>query len=134
MGSSEINPIWRKLWNLNIPAKIKIFNWKALHGTLPCRSILANRHIKVSAQCAICSQGAEDIRHALFTYRRAADVWQAIGLDDFINDALAIDRSGSASLEYLIGLARKKSPVVGQPELQTMYTVVVHLVGTKASS
>jgi hypothetical protein len=95
----------------------------ALHGTLPCRAILADRHMKVSAQCPVCSHGAEDVRHALFTCDRAKKVWRALGLEEFINEALAYDRAGSVSLEYLIGLSRKKSPILGQPNLQTMFAV-----------
>jgi hypothetical protein len=123
LGSAEINSVWKELWRLNIPAKIKKFNWKALHGTLPCRAILADRHMKVSAQCPVCSHGAEDVRHALFTCDRAKKVWRALGLEEFINEALAYDRAGSVSLEYLIGLSRKKSPILGQPNLQTMFAV-----------
>jgi ribonuclease HI len=59
----------------------------------------------------------------LFTCDRAATVWKALGLDVLVEEALAYDRSGSVSLEYLIGMARKRSPVLGQSELQTMITV-----------
>jgi hypothetical protein len=123
LGSAKINDVWGKLWRLKIPAKIKIFCWKAIHGTLPCRAILVDRHIKLPAQCPVCAQGAEDMRHALFTCDRVAAVWKALGLDKVIEEALAYDRSGSVSLEYLIGMEKKKSPVLGQSDLQTMITV-----------
>jgi hypothetical protein len=54
VGSCELNLVWSKLWKLRIPSKIKIFISKTLHSTLPCRFILANKHIKVDAQCLIC--------------------------------------------------------------------------------
>jgi hypothetical protein len=34
-----------KIWKLNIPAEIKIFGWRALHGFIPCLGVLANIHI-----------------------------------------------------------------------------------------
>ena len=37
--------VWKKLWKLQVPGKIKIFGWRALHGLIPGRAILANRHI-----------------------------------------------------------------------------------------
>ena len=37
--------VWRKLWKLQVPGKIKIFGWRALRGLITCKAILANRHI-----------------------------------------------------------------------------------------
>lgn len=68
------NYIWAGLWELKVPAKIKIFLWKALHGAIPCRAVLANRHFKVSGQCPMCNAGMEDIRHMLFLCPRACEV------------------------------------------------------------
>jgi hypothetical protein len=44
-GGSINNPVWKTLWKLKIPSKVKIFIWRALHGILPLKCILANRHI-----------------------------------------------------------------------------------------
>lgn len=52
------------------------------------------RDIKVSPQCPLCKQGAEDIRHLMSTCSRAWEVWRALGLRDILNQALAVDRSG----------------------------------------
>ena len=35
VGEEEV---WAKLWKLNVPAKIKNFGWRVLHGLLPCRT------------------------------------------------------------------------------------------------
>jgi hypothetical protein len=42
----------------------------------------------------ICLNGAKDVRHALFTCDRAREVWCALSLEQFIEDALAYDREG----------------------------------------
>jgi hypothetical protein len=98
-GTASINPVWSTLWSLNVPAKIKNFGWKALHGLVPGRGILANRHIEVSAQCPVCKAGCEDIKHLLFTCKRAQEVWKEMGLEDYIKTACDIDHSGSVVLE-----------------------------------
>jgi hypothetical protein len=103
-GTSTTNPVWKELWKLKIPGKVKIFSWRALHGILPLKCILANRHIGESAECPICAQDAEAVRHLLFTYQVAKDMWAHIGLSDFIVDVIHVDKSGSVVLEHILRL------------------------------
>jgi hypothetical protein len=65
-GSSALNPVWKTLWKMQVPGKVKIFAWHALHGILPLKSIMVNRHIGTSGQCPICSLQEEDVMHLLF--------------------------------------------------------------------
>jgi hypothetical protein len=122
-GSAQVNPVWEKLWKLSVPSKVQIFLWKALHGAVPGRAILAARHIHVPAECPVCHQGAEDIMHLLFTCSRAREVWSALGLKEIINQSLATDRSGSVVLKDLICLPKQKSPILGQLGLQESIAV-----------
>jgi hypothetical protein len=59
--------VWKKLWKLKIPAKIKIFGWRALKGLVPCNAILANRHIIPNGGCPVCNGGAKDVKHIIFS-------------------------------------------------------------------
>jgi hypothetical protein len=101
-GSSSANPIWRSIWKLKIPSKIKIFIWRVLHGILPLKSTLVNRHIGTSGECPICQLGLEDIQHLLFLCPVASDIWQALGVSNLIQSALVTDRSGSAVFQALL--------------------------------
>ena len=56
-GTLVANPVWDIVWKLMVPAKVKIFVWKALHGTILGLAILADRHIKTSPQCPVCRAG-----------------------------------------------------------------------------
>jgi hypothetical protein len=49
-----INPVWKIIWQIKIPIKVKFFLWRALHGIIPLKCLLANRHIGTSAGCPIC--------------------------------------------------------------------------------
>jgi hypothetical protein len=42
-----------------------------MQETIPSRAVLANRHVKVSAQCPICEIGVEDTKHVLFQCKMA---------------------------------------------------------------
>jgi hypothetical protein len=74
------------------------------------KSILVNRHIGTSGECPICQLGPEDIKHLLFLCPVATDVWRALGISKIINEALVVDRAGSAVLESLLSGQDKKFP------------------------
>jgi hypothetical protein len=65
------HPMWAMIWKLRVPSKVKICIWRIMQETLPCRVVLANRHMRVSPQCPLCLIGAEDIKHLLFECQRA---------------------------------------------------------------
>jgi hypothetical protein len=108
---------------LEVPSKVKIFIWRALHGVVPGRSILADRHIKVQPQCPVCYVGPEDIRHLLFTCLRAREIWSNLGLSVYIDKAVLGERSGSTILEDLLRRPTSDAPVLGT--LKLVETIVV---------
>jgi hypothetical protein len=101
-GTSINNPVWKELLKLKIPSKIKIFTWRALHGLLPLKSILVNRHVGTSGECPICHQAPEDIRHLLFQCIPARELWSLLELEEIVDEALVVDLSGSVVLEHVI--------------------------------
>lgn len=101
-GGSTPHPIWKKLWNLKLPGKVRIFIWRCLHNAIPCLCVLANRHIGNNSQCPICNQSAEDISHALFKCERAKLVWEALGWKSSIEKAVLVDRSGTSIMDFLL--------------------------------
>jgi hypothetical protein len=111
------------LWKLKVASKIKIFIWKALHGTVPGKTILAARHIPALRQCPVYSTGPEDICQLLFTFPRAWCIWEALGLHDVIKNAIIVDRSGSVVLEYTLCNQNWQSPVLGTLGLQESVVV-----------
>ncbi|SPT16716.1 unnamed protein product [Triticum aestivum] len=98
MGRTTPNPIWCQIWKLSCPGKVNFFIWRTLHGTLPCRATLANRHMKVWPLCPTCSQGVEDTKHMLFLCTKAKEVWKRLGMDDIIDRACEVDRAREAIL------------------------------------
>jgi ribonuclease HI len=87
---------------MQIPGKVKKIAWRALHGILPLKSIMVNRHVGTSGQCPICTLAAEDVLHLLFKCPTAQALWDSLGIRGIIEEALNIDHSGSAVLEFLL--------------------------------
>jgi hypothetical protein len=62
----QISPVWKKLWKLNIPAKIKNFGWRVLHGLVPCLgvcNIISSRFNQVKFQH--CHREANSVAHEI---------------------------------------------------------------------
>uniref|UniRef100_A0A8R7QMB9 Reverse transcriptase zinc-binding domain-containing protein n=1 Tax=Triticum urartu TaxID=4572 RepID=A0A8R7QMB9_TRIUA len=89
------------MWNLKVPAKVKIHIWRCLHNAIPCRSILVNRHVRNLSHCPFCTEGAEET-HMLFKCVRSQLVWKALGIAADINFASHTDRAGSAAIEFIL--------------------------------
>ena len=67
--------IWKRLWKLHLPNKIKIFGWRACHDILPTKKNLAQRRIIGDSVCELCQQGSESGIHVLWGCGVARDVW-----------------------------------------------------------
>ena len=70
--------LWRRMWHLNIPAKIKNFAWRACMDGLPTMVNLQKRGINSCNLCPSCTKEPEAISHALTscdTTKRVWDCW-----------------------------------------------------------
>ena len=67
--------LWQNLWHLNLPAKIKIFAWRACVNGLPTYDNISKRGINCSTACPVYGLEPEDINHALLHCEVASLVW-----------------------------------------------------------
>ena len=63
---------------------------------------------------AICKEGAEDVKHLMFTGRRAHQVWSSMGLLEAIKSVLPVDRLGSIVLEEILRNQNPNINMLGQ--------------------
>jgi hypothetical protein len=94
LDRSTPHEVWKIIWQAKVSRKVQIFIWRALHGTVPCYCTLANRHIGTSVNCPVCAVDVEDLRHMLFCCPRSQEIWDGLGIGEFIRAALVMDRSG----------------------------------------
>ena len=67
--------VWRILWKLHIPTKIKFFAWQALYDILPTYENLVHRRIVNDGTYQLCQKENETVLHALWECSVAKDVW-----------------------------------------------------------
>ena len=109
------SPLWKKLWHLNIPSKMRIFAWKMFMNALPTLVNLQIRGVNVGEICLACGKEPELIIHALVRCEVAKRVWDCWmeGLVDLLNEnmdamdiAMKISEFGtSRDLEIFFGVA-----------------------------
>lgn len=95
---------WNKLWNLNVPHKIRTFLWRFCTNNVPVRKLLRSRGVNLPITCPICNTDIEHLLHTFFDCTFAVAPWQYAGvtidgqliedaprwlLDRFVNDSPA---------------------------------------------
>jgi hypothetical protein len=79
---------------------------------------LANRHI-AEVSSPVCQEDCEDIKHVIFSCKRAKEVWRVMGVSEDIQKFIRNDRSGSILVVDAIRVSRpiKHLNQVGLAEL-----------------
>lgn len=57
--------VWKTLWKVNAPPKLRHFMWKSFHGALPTMVNLFRRKSAQSPICPICNACEETIEHLI---------------------------------------------------------------------
>ena len=76
--------LWKKVWHLNSPSKIKIFAWRACVDAFPTMVNLKKRSIGETDICPCCGGEVESIFHSIIRCEVAKRVWDCwdIQFDD----------------------------------------------------
>ena len=53
-GGDSRTRLWKKVWQLKLPAKVRVFALRACIDGLPTRLNLAKRGLNVGAECPLC--------------------------------------------------------------------------------
>ena len=68
--------LWKAIWKLHLPQKIKHFTWKASRDILASKENLAKRKITPNGVCELCGGGIEKTGHTLWFCEHAKEVWK----------------------------------------------------------
>ena len=104
----EVPNVYRWLWKLKVPLKIKIFLWYLRRGVTLTKDNLAKHNWQRSKTCCFCHK-EETIRHLFFDCRLARAIWSIANL------ALGINKPHSSTHmfgNWLGGLDKKLRPLV----------------------
>ncbi|KAH9786019.1 reverse transcriptase domain-containing protein [Citrus sinensis] len=75
--------VWKRLWGLEVPGKVKHFFWCALMNVLPTVDNLRPRKVEVSPICPICNAENESVLHCLVECLFAQSCWVLSSIGTF---------------------------------------------------
>ena len=74
---ATLKQVWRHLWDMNVPNKIKHFSWKACKDILATKENLKNRNIIKDYTCDFCGKAAESTYHLFWLCDKAKETWSS---------------------------------------------------------
>ncbi|CAN1786653.1 Putative ribonuclease H protein At1g65750 [Linum perenne] len=70
--------LWKWLWQLDLPPKIKFFLWRVCRNAVPTKSGLLRRRCGNSSICLTCNANEETLEHLLFHCPVSISFWQQV--------------------------------------------------------
>ena len=67
--------VWKSVWALNTPLKVRNFLWRARSNILPSHNNLHRKKLQVEPLCVVCHQHRENVCHALCECPLAYNLW-----------------------------------------------------------
>ncbi|CAL1410227.1 unnamed protein product [Linum trigynum] len=72
---------WIKLWDADIPPKLKVFMWQIFNRVLPTTEALVEKQIPVHPRCPVCWAEKETMEHLFLYCPVARALWDLSGLE-----------------------------------------------------
>ncbi|CAL1383578.1 unnamed protein product [Linum trigynum] len=72
---------WIRVWDANIPPKLKVFVWQILSRILPTTEALIEKDVEVLPRCPVCWASRETMEHLFLDCPVARALWSQAGLE-----------------------------------------------------
>ncbi|KAK9999046.1 hypothetical protein SO802_018649 [Lithocarpus litseifolius] len=69
--------VWKQIWKMKVPNKIRHFIWRAAKDSLPTKVNLKARNVSVDVVCEGCGDYSESTLHSLWLCDQAREVWMS---------------------------------------------------------
>ncbi|XP_026436617.1 uncharacterized protein LOC113334619 [Papaver somniferum] len=73
--------VWKALWKMKLPHRVKLFIWKCLKNIVPTRVGLSQSLQDIETHCEICKQENETLFHILISCSHAKAVWRDLNIN-----------------------------------------------------
>ena len=76
--SGNTRLVWKKIWKMRVPNKIRHFIRRAAKDSLPTKQNLKARHIPIDEDCDGCGEHMESIVHCLWLCDQVRSEWMSL--------------------------------------------------------
>lgn len=83
-SSSVVSDLWKKIWRIHIPPKVRSFIWRMCSCALPTCVGLHKRIASIGELCPRCGREEETEVHALLRCPFVSGVWEDAGLHNLV--------------------------------------------------
>ncbi|KAL4303140.1 hypothetical protein GQ457_10G015890 [Hibiscus cannabinus] len=77
-SSNPNSSVWRVLWKVSVPQRVRTFLWLTVHGKLLTNQERVRRSLTIVDAYFLCNNGSEDVLHVLRDCIRARTVWRQV--------------------------------------------------------
>ena len=74
----SLNIIWKKIWKLKVPNKVRHFLWRVVRDSFPTKQNLKHRHLPLDDTCDGYNDQSESFMHVLWLYEQARAIWLSV--------------------------------------------------------
>ena len=77
VSSKQSQKLWKLIWSLSVPAKVRNFMWRTTKNAIPVKTNLVKRKVLLEASCDHCHLHPEIVMHALWSCQCLTEVWES---------------------------------------------------------
>ena len=70
--------IWKKIWTMRVPNKIRHFIWRVARDSLPSKQNLKAQYLLIGEECDGCGEHTESLMHCLWLCDQARSMWMSL--------------------------------------------------------
>jgi hypothetical protein len=75
--------LWKKIWRLPGPPKIKQLVWRVAHNSLAFKLNISRKSIRLDTKCPVCFRFDEDGAHCFLKCKAVRQCWRELGIETF---------------------------------------------------
>jgi ribonuclease HI len=106
--TSDKEKLWKQIWKLPIPGKLRHYLWRFAHNSHALKINLKMRGMDIPTKCVLCNRVDEDGGHLYFKCKEVKLLWRCLGLEDQ-RVQLSVKNTAIEVIQHILSCSEDKS-------------------------